>query len=1021
MRSWRPWAHERVEWKRRARLVLLSRRRHPIAVWRSFALRKAFKRLQKRRAREFRVRTVVRRHWVALVAETSRSMAIRRAKEALIEARFVRPRVRRTYASVFAAWNLVALELREERLAAELIQQCIRGYLERLHADAARMADIKHDRTARAHWDRRALRGQHLPFGNPLKRWHEWAHFRAYYIPLAEKMAWRSARLLPLRAWHVVAHQQAREYRGAVGFQRIIRGYLDRRRTAKYLANRDWAAMTIGRAFRAAIFRRNLTNVHQLRLRLLRLQDAARAIRETERMEREDAACRLANCMRRCAIKIQGCYRGVLGKRAFFRYLEQLVREEAERQRAAAAQRKRDAIEAARLRELERLHRIAMAIRVQNAWRSRQSRKFLRLLLEFAAKSKVATVMQAVYRGRIGRRIGFGKRRRRRIALELLAVRQLEGRMLRQVGVGRRRYPGPLRLGQSTARRWLRAMDLSPAAYTTTAKLSQDLIDDFLEARYAFLVRWELLVTEGPTAAFHLRVPKRVENRFYIAHGQACQVIQHGPLKGETGYVLSVDRSGTTQEVAEVRMDRDGKTLFIPVATEASAYRDAEQVLIQVPVREFSAMGKLSVNGIRNRWRNDVVAWASQNREAIRMGRKAAVIQCAFRQYKARLVTAKMRDITGIRNAVRCQQAARTLKRVGLFHKDGAWALKMWKWAVEGYYFHHLDGTRVPGHLEARPTRLLTLYDDVKRWYWRQLELADLNKLLKRDPEAFGGHSVAERLVARGMHEDDLPVNLKQEMPYRRAGFLKRAYWRLRYAQPGNLAQPFRGSRAALGLFGDGFSSQPLGLQAHGAAKASLFGRARQSWRKLWRKPGALGARHDLVTALHDGAQEPPKPFSSFFFGGGGRSGGGSGSGTDRSGQPQAKQELVLTPGGAVFRRAFNLRGAEAQHLKKLSMQARSEVRSTAVAAMELAQLKTLPFIDGDGWALVHAVYRRGAPDGWTVIHPLTGIKPEPRTKMSVFKTGNDRWTEDNSIAMQKLKETRLNKAIRGKHKDALK
>ena len=82
---------------------------------------------------------------------------------------------------------------------------------------------------------------------------------------------------------------------------------------------------------------------------------------------------------------------------------------------------------------------------------------------------------------------------------------------------------------------------------------------------------------------------------------------------------------------------------------------------------------------------------------------------------------------------------------------------------------------------------------------------------------------------------------------------------------------------------------------------------------------------------------------------------------------------------------------------------------------MELAQLKTLPFVTGDGWAVVHSVYRGGQPDGWSVIYPLAGNKPEPKLKgaVVVFKPAEVRWTADQSLEVALEKKTRLERILR--------
>jgi len=985
VKLWRPWAHDRVVWRARATQMEGFHARKMLKRWGLWIAEKERKRQQRRRAQKHYLRVMINKHFREIKVVCEAKLRLRREREALVFVRIVRPRQLRYQRVVFDDWFEWAAYKREGRVNATIIQRGVRLRQKRLREDVEKRKDAEDDRTAIAYWRKRKLPSN-------FAKWSKWALWRSKYHPAADLQAYYMPLRVVLPLWRKAAHEEC----AARNMERVVRGFVSRRKTHKYAVSRDWAAMTIGKAFKAAIFRRNLANIHKLRMNLMRLQDAARAMKELEKMEREDLASTSIEMNHRAALLIQGHYRVVLGKRMFRDKLVAMVLDRQRREREAQADAKRQALENARLRELER-HRVIKAARmVQNAWRSKQARALLGLILAFNAKTKVTTLLQACYRGRIGRRIGFGQRRMRAIVLTVLRARQRESWILRSLGIKRRSYAGPLQLGQNTARWLLRAMDVSPATYTAWKVLKTDLREDFLDARHAVLCRLELAATDGIIEAWNVRMPKRVENKFNVISGSAVQVIHEGhKLHGMTGYCLSVDRSDAKVEVAEVRMDNDQAVHFIPIKTEESTFLPAEQVLITVPIMEFKVMAKLGKKGFRNRWRNDLIAYSLSLQEADRTGRKARTLQCAYRQYRARVLATRLRDEAGIANAVRCQRTGRTLKRLGIYHQHGAWLISAWYWVYYNQYRPHMPGIRVPDDLPLRPTRAMKRADEHKRRQWRKLEVEELVAYFKRQSEYFGGKpKEVDRLAAKGVPEDDMPLNLKIQMPFRRWWYIRRALWRVLYYKQNRLVSHHAGKGVSgganleAGYRGDGWASQPLGLKAHENVLGHILGRdsKKGSAKRDHKGKGkwALAVRHHLVTAVRPSEGD--------------------------NGEETTAEEFVTAPNGAVFRRAVNLPGTEKVQVARLKKEAARELKSTGIAAMELAQLKTLPFSTNDGWALVHGVYHKGVPDGWSVVHPLTGNRPEQALKggAAIFKTAADRWTSDSSLEMAMAKEMRL-------------
>ena len=70
--------------------------------------------------------------------------------------------------------------------------------------------------------------------------------------------------------------------------QKIYRGHDARSKTKRYVTQREWASMVIGRTCRHFLFRRNMGDARRLRRRIMAIRDADRAIREHERMEWEE-------------------------------------------------------------------------------------------------------------------------------------------------------------------------------------------------------------------------------------------------------------------------------------------------------------------------------------------------------------------------------------------------------------------------------------------------------------------------------------------------------------------------------------------------------------------------------------------------------------------------------------------------------------------------------------------------------------------------------------------------------------
>ena len=138
-----------------------------------------------------------------------------------------------------------------------------------------------------------------------------------------------------------------------------------------------------------------------------------------------------------------------------------------------------------------------MAARIQGAYRCFQARSMMWMILNFRARTKVAISLQACYRGRAGRRIGFGKRRIRAISNDVLLARRGESRLLRACFITRRREHAPLRISQNRVRAFLRFLSISPATYTRWENLKIELRQDYLDTRNELEVKWEVFRTQG--------------------------------------------------------------------------------------------------------------------------------------------------------------------------------------------------------------------------------------------------------------------------------------------------------------------------------------------------------------------------------------------------------------------------------------------------------------------------------------------------------------------------------------------
>ena len=769
---WRTWAADRT---RRDRLVAQMAVYHKGAVlkmWRVFNRYKKSRRHELKAARAMFHLKLVRRcfgstdkngkgtGWKSLAKE---AVAARGNKAAVADAKFAAPRRKKMSSAIFKAWKQAVARIKVERKAMALIQRMALRFLSRMHASeeerAQRKEDARNEVIASAFRRRRSLR-------RGVGAWKPWAKYNAHWRPVILAKVRRGTQRVHLFAWGWAAKREA----AAREIQRIYRGHDARVKTTRYVTQREWAAMVIGRTCRHFLFRRNMGDARRLRRRIMAIRDADRAIREHERMEWEDERANKMRTVQFMAAEIQRTYRGLLGRRAAYARHVQNVRDRAIAEREEALRVKEEADFAAQRRREQRELEERMALRLQNAWRCRNARQLMRFILEFRARTRVAISLQSAYRGRIGRRIGYGDRRTANTAREILAARTSESMILRWVGIRNRRSHTPLRMGQNRARYALRALAISPASFTLWDNLKRELRMDYLDSRFEFEVRVEVLRSQGLDAMLTMKVPKRLDNLFKITPGTAAMVVglKH-ELRGETGYVLSVDRSEEI-ELAELRMDRTGEIKFIPVKTEETLVAPPEQVLVTVQTRDFRAVGRVAnFYGIRNRWRHSILKWVDEYRADIIANRRAVTIQSTWRQYAARRDAARRRVEAKLEVAVRMQRAKRLLGMLGIRHASGARLMAYYHWIVRGRYWHHLEGVWVPDDLPHQPMPWAYITDRMMLAARRHQEFRAMVRQWRRQEEVYGrrpNDRSGEGIQTKVAHTD-VPLNIGHPMPFR--------------------------------------------------------------------------------------------------------------------------------------------------------------------------------------------------------------------------------------------------------------
>ncbi|ETO59753.1 hypothetical protein F444_21959 [Phytophthora nicotianae P1976] len=548
--------------------------------------------------------------------------------------------------------------------------------------------------------------------------------------------------------------------RMATRLQAYWRGVLGRRHVENHYLYMVWATVMIQNAWRGRLGKALLLAA----TRKARLREYLRAEREREAMAIEENHMRQVERELRMVIILQRRWRGVAARHLFeeVRRARFILRkqQEAEMQELVRVQARRRQLERERL---ERVKNLA-AITIQRHIRGYLKRQWFASQKELLVQIRCASLLQALYRGRIARRRTAALRRSYITRMEVLTRRAVEGKMLRTLGA-------PTRPTQRGLRSFLSFFGLDPATFLTDIRsVFREVREDFDELRAFFqVVKKKVDANAAKQLESHTVVPvekPRTFNRMRLKsksqaaqrylgdfeqlvtsaadekrrdeervdRGGAVRVVLPGhPRCGETAFVLSV-----ADGVAQVKMDLDGELEFFPLIIPSTKLEPAKRVLHRVPELAFSAACSISVTGsddkISVKWRQELEAYAASIADESKRYCAARVIQCMARVYFARMQYQRELELQGINAARRQQALLRVLKTLRCANTRVARMLVMLQ------LVRPMD---VPPGLPDKPLAIHKIINRVQRSVARRRELEQV--LMRLTPLEYKGALVNDR------------------------------------------------------------------------------------------------------------------------------------------------------------------------------------------------------------------------------------------------------------------------------------
>jgi hypothetical protein len=368
-----------------------------------------------------------------------------------------------------------------------------------------------------------------------------------------------------------------------------------------------WAAEKIQSLYRGRKGRKKWTK----KRRRKDLYAALECERETDLMEAEDKLSFLTRKETWAARTLQRHWRGKQQRLDFFFFKIAKSREGG----LLYMEAQREARELARERQKERdeLNNLKWlcAVRIQLWWRGPiKGRLFLKSLKLETLRNKKATLLQSVYRGRMGRNIAMAKRRMRGQRKLASTWRHSQGWVMRHLGFRHRHQ-------QRFAYKFLRVLGLQPIEFNMVFWTQlNEIIHDYKVFKSKLGIEKEVLTTAIKRRTFKWSKSIRQKGEIKIAAWEkktvaphmACRIVRHRDksLIGHTGYILNIDMSRGTHGMAEIKMDEDGSLKYVQVMTDGSASEAAMRGVIQTDPMAFISMPTTITKG----WRLALRLWA---------------------------------------------------------------------------------------------------------------------------------------------------------------------------------------------------------------------------------------------------------------------------------------------------------------------------------------------------------------------------------------------------------------------------